>query len=87
MASVNSPLLDNFIRLRNQPEFAPFREHLNTEIKEATEACIGLNEDKAIYRAQGAARKLTALKDLIDASVKMRDQKKPVEGIPTADTY
>lgn len=75
MANENSlPLYEALLRLRNMPEMAPFRDYLKSEEAKAVDAMIGMNEDRPMYRAQGAVRQLRLLQILIEDAAKVRDK-------------
>jgi len=67
-------LLECLVRLRNMPEFAPLKAHLDSRMKLHTDALIGLNEDRPLHIAQGMAREAAHLLNLIEQSPTLLDK-------------
>ena len=76
--TARNPLFECLIRIRNLPEFAPFRELLASELKAETSRMLGLAEPKDMWRAQGAARAITKLQNLIENANSILEKKGPV---------
>lgn len=68
-------LVECLLRLRNDPEFAPFRDYLEERHQTARDSCEAL-DGAALHRAQGRAKEVRELKDQITAANKLRDQVK-----------
>ena len=73
----NRPLYECLIRMRNLPEMAPFKAMLDKEIVHETTMMASLADEKAMWRAQGAYRALTKLKNLIEDANKVFEKERP----------
>ena len=79
MTPDNRPLYEALIRIRNLTELAPFKAHLDAQIAYETKMMIGQADEKSMWRAQGALRILTELKNLIENSNTVLDKPRPAK--------
>lgn len=61
-------LTENWIRIRNMDENAPFRAWLAAELKTELRNLVASDNDRMLHQAQGAVRKLEHITDLIEGS-------------------
>ena len=73
-------LLECLLKIRNLNEFSPFRDYLETELRETMMTMINCNDDRQMHCHQGAVRKLTALHDLIDGAPGLLDKERHRQG-------
>lgn len=66
-------LVECLLRLRNDPEFAPFRDYLEERHQVARDNCEAL-DGAALHRAQGRAKEVRELKDLITEATELRER-------------
>ena len=85
MTTKNLDLHTALVGIRNDPRFAPFRAQLQTMLLRELRALIGL-EGNLVYRAQGAARVIEELQQMIEASRTEPDHN-PADGIKTASNF
>lgn len=72
--SLNRPLTECLLRIRNLDEFKPLRDHLAGEKAKHMTFLVGCNEDRPLHVAQGMVRALGALTDLIEQAPSLLDK-------------
>ncbi|MGB2984547.1 MAG: hypothetical protein WBE26_01580 [Phycisphaerae bacterium] len=70
-------LYESLIRIRNLPELAAFKSMLDSELARETGMMVGLADEKAMWRAQGACRMIIKLKELIEDSKSVLGRSRP----------
>lgn len=76
MASVNRALVECLLRIRNLPEFSAFRTYLEEEQKRVDLMLRNLNDDRSLHIAQGEARRLESILNLIEQSPALLDKER-----------
>jgi len=69
------------LMVRNLPELAPFREFLKRELHSETDMMVGLSDQVGMWRAQGGARVLSKLIEMIEDSAKVLEKQRPVRAL------
>ena len=73
---LDRPLTEGLLKIRNLNDFKGFRDWLDKKEKELNNSLRDLNEDTPIRLAQGKARFLKELKDLIETSQEVLERNK-----------
>ena len=82
MTPQNKALYEALLRIKNLPELAAFKTFLLNEAANETRAMVSLDDEKQMWRAQGAVRALTKLQKLVEDSNQVLDKERltAVEG-------
>tara|TARA_R110000868_G_scaffold42852_1_gene144550 strand:+ start:1248 stop:1523 length:276 start_codon:yes stop_codon:yes gene_type:complete len=78
MTPSDKAVYESLVRIRNLPELAPFKTLLEQELASEVSAMTAQSDEKAMWRAQGAVRVLTKLKNLIEGSKDILDKPRPL---------
>lgn len=70
-------LLESCIRIKNLDEFKPFREWLTSELDGEMNVLVSATDEVVLRLAQGSARRLRSILDLLDAAAKQLDKGRP----------
>lgn len=76
MASVSRPLIECLLRIRNLQEFSAFKAYLEEEQRKVDLMLRNLNDDRSIHIAQGEARRLESILNLIEQSNVLLDKER-----------
>lgn len=76
MASVNRPLYECLLKLRNLNELAPFKAYLEDEMKMHVDRMVMSNDDRQMTLAQGSVRAINGLLSLIEDSAGVLDKER-----------
>lgn len=68
MTQAERDLCECLRRVRNGPDFKPFRDWLAETTADTVAVLLGSNDDRVMHQAQGALRQLKKLTDFIEAA-------------------
>lgn len=74
-------LYEALIRIRNLTELAAFKALIADELRKEVTMMVAQNDDKVMWRAQGAVRTLTKLQNLIEDSKGVLDKPRPLTAV------
>jgi len=81
MTPSDKALHEAFMRLRSLPELAPIKKLIAIEIAGGVDMMVGQNDEKIMWRAQGAVRMLNKLQNLIENSQVVLDKPRPLTSV------